>query len=196
MISHGDDDHQGGFKAIKQHIPYDELILGEPNRAPDSIYKPCLRGDHWTWNGVHFSVLHPEESTQGKNNRSCVLRINNQTHSMLIPGDIEKKVERKLVKERANDLASDILVAGHHGKTSSSPLWLNYVRPDYFIISSAFMNQYGFPHPVILSRVLSSHVMNTANKGCLVITVGRSVEYFYQRQLRQSFWSHYYDTVL
>ena len=141
-------------------------------------------------------MLHPEKSTQGKNNRSCVLRITNHHHAMLIPGDAEKKIETKLVDDIGDKLVSDILIAGHHGsKTSSSQLWLDYVQPHFFIVSSAFMNQYGFPHPLILSRVLLSHMINTGNNGRIVFSVGHSIQYFHQRQLRQAFWNHYYDTV-
>lgn len=193
VISHGDDDHQGGFLALQQQISFNQLLLGEPDRAPGVHFDPCLRGHHWDWDGVGFTILHPDANTSGKNNRSCIIKINNTHHAILLPGDAEKKIEKQLVTRYGSDLAADILVAGHHGsKTSNSVDFLDFVAPDYFVISSAFLNQYRFPHQEVVQRLHGVQQMNTANQGLIRMEVGEKIDIFSQAQSRKSHWNHYY----
>ena len=54
------------------------------------------------------------------NDASCVLRVQTATQTILLPGDIERRSERLLLADNAAQLPSDILVAPHHGSTTSS----------------------------------------------------------------------------
>jgi competence protein ComEC len=61
-----------------------------------------MAGQEWTWDGVHFSVLHPLEKdyTRGlsPNANSCVLRLQSTSGQVaLLVGDIEAPQERELL---------------------------------------------------------------------------------------------------
>ena len=68
-----------------------------------------------------FTLLHPDDAVyKATNNRSCVLKIEASGGSVLVTGDIEKKVETRLLQHKQELLSADILIAPHHGSKSSS----------------------------------------------------------------------------
>jgi competence protein ComEC len=101
-------------------------------------------------------VLHPSAQDYQENNKSnamsCVLRISNGTHTTLLVGDIEKAQELRLVGEGA-PLRADVLLVPHHGsKTSSSPEFLDAVKPSIALVQSGYRNRYGHPAEPVLVR--------------------------------------------
>ncbi len=73
--------------------------------------------------------------------------------NFLLTGDIGREAELKLITER---LVSDVTVlkAGHHGSnTSSTPEFLNVVRPQATVISVGTDNQYGHPDEEVIERL-------------------------------------------
>lgn len=102
------------------------------------------------------------------NSGSMVLQINIEGFKVLITGDLPAKFEKVLVQRYGQELESDILVAGHHGsKTSSDELFLQTVRPEYFIISSGESNSYGHPNVEVLERAetLGFNILRTDSLG-------------------------------
>lgn len=107
------------------------------------------------------------------NNRSLVIRLAYKNFSMLFPGDILELRERSIIDPFGPLLASDVLLAPHHGsKTSSSKFFLDHVRPKSVIISCGFQNRYGFPHPDVLSRLkqINAELYRTDQHGAVLIT--------------------------
>ena len=82
-----------------------------------------------------------------------------------------KKAEEELVALNY-DLQSTILVAPHHGSSSSStPEFLKLVNPKYIIISSGWKNRFGFPAPDVLKRYEKNKIIifRTDVNGCVSI---------------------------
>src|SRR5690606_28071479 len=105
----------------------------------------CVAGQQWRWDGVLFEVLQPAagdyDTPQKPNAMSCVLRISNGTHSVLLAGDIELAQERRLVAAGTN-LKADVLLVPHHGsKTSSSAEFLDAVRPTLALAQVGYRNR-------------------------------------------------------
>jgi competence protein ComEC len=76
MISHGDGDHIGGAESLLKAYPQTQ-VLGQ---GIDELSTPgrtfCEAGQKWNWDGVEFTVLHPDVATyKATNNRSCVLKV-------------------------------------------------------------------------------------------------------------------------
>ncbi|OGF95773.1 hypothetical protein A2Y47_02565 [Candidatus Giovannonibacteria bacterium RIFCSPLOWO2_12_43_8] len=71
-------------------------------------------------------------------------------------GDGEKGEELKLV-QAGDNLESEVLKVGHHGsKTSSNPLFLEEVNPEYALISVGAKNRYGHPAQITLDNLLAA----------------------------------------
>lgn len=87
------------------------------------------------------------------NDTSLCLRIDAGEASFLITGDGETPVEDRL-REGGEPIDADILVAGHHGSsTSSRQKFLNAVSPKATAISCGAGNDYGHPHEKTLERL-------------------------------------------
>jgi len=174
IISNGDNDHIGGAKSILEQIKVDEL-LGQD--LGDLVYdnrQLCQQGQKWHWDGVDFEILHPDKYYKKSNNRSCVLKVSNTGGALIIAADIEKKVERKLVRNHAAKLDADILIVPHHGsRTSSTENFISAVSPEYALVAAGYKNRFRHPRPIIVKRYESRGVkiINTAESGAISMTV-------------------------
>jgi len=76
VVSHGDNDHIGGVASVLKDFPVDDVRAGIPELVTMSEARQCRQGERWRWDGVDFSVLHPDARYYRKgNNASCVIRI-------------------------------------------------------------------------------------------------------------------------
>ena len=152
IVSHDDMDHRGGVAAVTDVVPVGEIFRsGRPLRSDDQV---CRADQTWVWDDVVFQILAPiDDVVNSRNDRSCVLRIQSATGSVLLTGDIGHRAERMLVKRYAERLRSDVIVVPHHGaKTSSSRLFLEAVQPQIAIVSRGSGNRYGHPHQSVIAR--------------------------------------------
>jgi competence protein ComEC len=101
-------------------------------------------------------VLSPpagEPSSKRSNNRSLVLALRYGRHSFLLTGDIERSVERSLVREGLLP-PSDVLKVAHHGsRTSTTPEFLAAVRPSLALISAGHDNTFRHPHADVVESL-------------------------------------------
>ncbi|UCB56163.1 MAG: DNA internalization-related competence protein ComEC/Rec2 [Thiotrichales bacterium] len=154
VISHGDGDHIGGAVSLLREFP-ETPLLGQGIDQLDAVdSKDCEAGQTWEWDDVRFTIIHPDQGAYtSSNNRSCVLKIETRGGSTLLTGDIEKKIENRLLRRDAARLAADILIAPHHGsKTSSTPAFVTAVSPRIVIFAAGYRNRYRFPHRDVVSR--------------------------------------------
>lgn len=171
VISHGDLDHSGGLYSFQEH--YDSTpVLGSMQSSGSGVGR-CTRGDSWTWDGFTYRVLHPSGGLPYlRNNSSCVLSISNASSSILLAGDIEDFVERRLLAENLQQ--HTILLAPHHGsKSSSSPAFITQVDPSVAIATASLGNRFGFPRETVRERYRSRDIplWGTGECGALKIVV-------------------------
>ena len=159
VVSHRDSDHSGGAASVLGLQPQAELLSsiesGHPLQTLRSVTR-CAAGQGWDWDGVRFDVLHPlagDYAGPAKPNAlSCVLRVSNGAHTALLVADIEQPQEARLVGG-ADTLRADVLLVPHHGsKTSSSPAFLDAVRPRFALVQAGYRNRFGHPAPPVLAR--------------------------------------------
>lgn len=170
VVSHGDNDHSGGTASLLRLLPTGLVYSSVPELVPSRRALPCRAGQDWRWDGVHFGFLSPVGRSGNDNDLSCVLAVSGLQHRILLTGDIERLAESSLVHRYGEELSSDILVVPHHGsKNSSSRAFLERVSPRYAVISSGYLNRFGFPHPAVLARLndVSATVLNTAQEGAI-----------------------------
>jgi competence protein ComEC len=92
-----------------------------------------------------------------------------------LTGDIEARVERRLARELGSALASDVLVAGHHGSaTSTHPEFLDAVAPGLVLYASGYANQFGFPVEEVRERVAAKGIpaLDTGLVGAVELRLG------------------------
>jgi competence protein ComEC len=175
VVSHADRDHAGGLTGLAEGIPIDRIDSGEPAGLDLPGAEPCRAGEGWDWSGVSFRFLHPADDGFRGNDASCVLRIETGGHAILLTGDIQARVERRLARESGEALASDVLIAGHHGSaTSTHPEFLDAVAPGLVLFASGYANHFGFPVKEVRERVSARGIpaLDTGLAGAIELRLG------------------------
>jgi competence protein ComEC len=170
LISHADMDHRGGASSIiGAYQP--AMVIGPDGLAATT--NVCRAGESWHWDGVDFLVLHPGAGTQdlarSDNNGSCVLLVSAPGATVLLPGDIESRVERSLA-ELDRLPPADLVLAPHHGSRSSSDAaMVAATRPRFVVFATGFRNRWNFPAGVVVQRWRSAGActLSTADEGAL-----------------------------
>ena len=162
VLSHADADHIGGAATLARAYPGTAAVSSVARERVLALgyasAQPCIAGMRWAWDGVEFTLLHPQPGdttpAHRTNAHSCVLHVASRHGSLLLTGDIERAQEKLLAAgPQAEMLAADLLLAAHHGsKTSSSAEFLLAVHPRLVAIQVGFMNSYGHPHPDVMQR--------------------------------------------
>jgi competence protein ComEC len=99
--------------------------------------------------GAYLEVLSPDRPVPGlETNTACVVtRLVYGETSFMLSCDAPISIEKYLVSLDGMKLHSTVLKAGHHGsKTSSSPIFVGYVDPEYAVFSRGCGNKYGHPN--------------------------------------------------
>jgi competence protein ComEC len=193
VISHADNDHIGGARALFQRLDVLATQSGEPGAIDWSRSSWCRSGHRWSWDGVGFEYLAPFAREEG-NNGSCVQRVEAADGRVaLLPGDIERRVELQLLGQRYRQLAADILVAPHHGsRTSSSVEFVEAVQPDYVLFPVGYRNRFGFPAAEVVQRyrAVGARTLDSADSGAIQLRVeaGRPLQAVAYRQRRKRYW--------
>jgi competence protein ComEC len=172
-ISHGHADHIGGMSAVIRNFHPAELWMGPQVATPEfhHLMKAAVdngvsarqrhAGEAFDFGSVHITVLSPPQDWQLKervrDDDAMVLRAENRGRSLLLVGDVGKKVEHSLLNET---LRADLLKVGHHGSnTSSTAEFLAAVRPRYGVISAGVRNRFRHPRPETLQRLSDAKIL-------------------------------------
>jgi competence protein ComEC len=174
VVSHEDSDHIGGLVHLIENFPIRGVIGSIPLKhsvhqvfqKKNLSFRNCEAGQKWQWDGIDFIIWHPgfDQQYLKPNERSCVLEVRNQYHSIWLTGDVEKKGEA-MIQVRVNSMNQQLeeivhrkvlLMAPHHGsKTSSSEGFIDILQPDAVFSQTGYKNRYHHPHPIILQRYQS-----------------------------------------
>jgi competence protein ComEC len=164
-LTHAHEDHIGGLPALVSDFRPRELWTGATPDYPSwrklqaraktagTIVRPLQAGARFEFGGASVEALAPvadyAPANVPKNNDSLVLRVTFGRHRFLLPGDVEKQVERMLDLSRV-----DVLKVAHHGsRTSSTEEFLDAVSPVFAIVSAGVDNRYGHPNVDVLERL-------------------------------------------
>ena len=195
ILSHADQDHAGGFAGLHGDIPIGRTLSGEPGEIPQAGAAPCRAGETWDWDGVGFTLLHPDRDDLSGNDSSCVLRVVAGETAVLLTGDAGRGAEGRLAARLGAGLRSDVLVAGHHGSaTSSAAPFLAAVAPRYVLYAAGFANRWGFPAAEVRRRVtaLGAVELDTGSLGAISFQLGPEglvgPDWYRARHLR--LWTH------
>ncbi|KQX01827.1 competence protein ComEC [Massilia sp. Root418] len=200
VVSHADADHIGGALAVMDSVRTAWTLSSLPSTHPvvraSALHTPCAAGQHWTWDGVRFDVLHPAAGSYRnpvlKNNaRSCVLRISAGGRAMLLAGDIEAAQETELLARAPGALASDVLLAPHHGSgTSSTQAFLAAVQPGYAVFQVGYRNRYHHPQKQVYQRYggIGAVRLRTDESGALTLEFNGQLAVERYRESHPRYW--------
>ena len=192
LLSHADNDHAGGAPFIAAHMPIGLTMAGQAADVDARLAaQPCVPGQHWRWDGVHFEILHSPPPPATANEQSCVLRVAAGDQAVLLTGDIGIRGEYQMLDKT---LAASVLLAPHHGsRSSSSYAFIRAVNPHWVVFSAGRHSQYGHPHPLVVKRYreLKAEPVYTASAGAIRFVLddtGKTRQAWTWRKHAQRFW--------
>jgi competence protein ComEC len=154
IITHGHADHMDDYEDVIDFYgrvktyssKYDETILLNELKGKYDI-ELLKSGDKLMLEEITFEVLGPMRKYDNENDNSLVLQTVINGYAYLFTGDIEKEAEIDLVNKYRDKLYSNFIKVAHHGSsTSTTKEFLNYVKPNYYLLSVKKDNKYGFPN--------------------------------------------------
>jgi len=203
ILSHDDIDHTGGTDSVLQEMPVAWLSSSQPLTTVKTYtgkLRYCRDGINWNWDGVSFEFLHPgkDSFTPGvklhNNDLSCVLRISIGNQHILLTGDIEKRAEKRLLKLHTAQLAASLLIAPHHGSSSSSDVdFVAAVLPDYVVFTSGYRNRFGHPKAIVRQRYQDSGaiLLRSDFDGAILAWMNaQGLTITRYRQVHHRYWTH------
>ena len=138
--------------------------------------------------GVEVSFLNPPVSERrmrrGRdslflNNQSLVMKLKFKNIDVLLAADIGEEAEYRMMRGNCQ-LKADILKIPHHGSVSSStPAFIQRVKPTYAILSVGERTIGNLPHPEVLRRYqeLGAKIFRTDKQGAITVkTDGEKIE--------------------
>jgi len=172
VLTHAHSDHIGGLARIVQNFHPRELWLGiDPETtALDHLLavaaanhvevKKHTAGESFNWHGTTIRVLSPPPDwvpkAQPRNDDSLAMLVSYRNTSVLLAGDVEKRMEKYIAGESP---AADVLKVAHHGSaTSTTEELLRAVHPRFAVISVGWHNSFGHPREEVLNRLQTDHV--------------------------------------
>ncbi|QGN37457.1 ComEC family protein [Klebsiella oxytoca] len=150
VLSHEHLDHRGGLNSVLKAWP--RIWVRSPLGWAGHL--ACQRGEVWQWRGLTFRALWPlPGATKQGNDRSCVVRIDDGKHSILLTGDIETPAEQAMISRYWQHLASTIIQVPHHGSNTSSGIaLLRSVAGEAALASASRYNAWRMPSTKVQQR--------------------------------------------
>lgn len=179
VLTHTDTDHMGDMLELAKHFSIREIYVSKGSMTQtdfvDKLKKMKAKvhvvevGDRLPIFDSALEVLYPLTQGDGGNDDSIVLYGEFFRTKFLFTGDLEAPGEGQMVAAYP-DLRVDVLKAGHHGsKGSSSPEFLEHIKPKLALISAGKNNRYQHPHQETLERFekIQTKILRTDEQGAI-----------------------------
>jgi competence protein ComEC len=191
LATHAHADHMNGLNDIARNFQVRAALLGrttardetELARFAETLRRERVpveliaRGDRLKFGAATVDVLWPPRAdetaqTLSENNDSLVLRVRYGSRTFLLTGDIEREAEAALVAAE-EELQSDVVKIAHHGsRTSSSPAFVEAVRPSVAVVSVGQASPFGHPDQSVVARwrAAGAEVLQTGRRGTVTVS--------------------------
>jgi len=194
--THPHEDHIGGLDAVIKSFNTEKVYLPKAVHTTDSFrdvlkavsdrgikVATAAQGVSMALSGMTAEFIGPVSSDYDNlNNHSAVLKLTYGEVSFLFQGDAEEESEKDILKSpMGSRLKADVLKLGHHGSSSSTtPEYLEQVKPEYAVVMAGKGNDYGHPHKETMELLESKGiaVYRTDEQGTIVVeSDGKSIKF-------------------
>ncbi len=179
ILTHYDGDHAGGTPHLLTRISTENLFLpyaedpdqvgGKLSRLSDAAVHSVKDDVKISYGDTEITIFAPVSYNSGNESSMCVL-FQTENCDILIIGDRSETTERLLI-ERHELPRLDVLVAGHHGaSTSTSVELLQATNPEYVFISVSEDNPYRHPAQQTIDRIVEfgCKILRTDENGTVI----------------------------
>lgn len=159
IATHSDLDHIGGLSEVYKVYDVEHTIYGDlTDEAACQIFEKDARAGSESFendsnttidlgkNGS-LTIFDPTDKAADTNDNSVICLIQYGDTYFFCSGDAGESTEKML---RGKLPECDVVIAGHHGSSTSNSL-LDILQPEYFLISAGVNNEYGHPHKEVLT---------------------------------------------
>ena len=179
ILTNTDKEHVGDLLEVTKAFHVGEILVSKGSltqkefvaelEASQTKVRSVTAGENLPIFGSYLEVLSPRKIGDGDRDDSLVLYGKLLDKHFLFTGNLKEKGEKELLKQYPT-LELDILKAGQHGsKTSSSPAFLEKLKPELTLISVGKNNRAKLPHQETLTRIenINSKVYRTDQQGAI-----------------------------
>ena len=136
-------------------------------------------GDKIKYKDLEFDIISPAINakpvkTKDLHDNTIVFIFKKENFKGIFTGDINFKVENRLLNKYKEQLTANLLKVSHHGSDkSTSNNWLKVVKPQISIIGVGGKNRYGHPKENLLARLQNSgaKIFRTDEDGTIKISL-------------------------
>ncbi|MDQ6954122.1 MAG: DNA internalization-related competence protein ComEC/Rec2 [Mariprofundaceae bacterium] len=203
ILSHAQADHAGGAQRLLDSVrDVSELWLADvPANHGYTVMQHVVQrvissggmvrwlkqGDVLRMGGATVTILWPPKAYApgNDNNTSLVLSVAlNDGIKLFLAGDMEKPVERALLKNTQLQSHTLMLMPHHGSRTSSTPLLVKRLQAEIVVAQTGRHNHFGFPKEDVLQRYrdVGSDIWNTADGAIVWHIKDRKVQQFHMQK--------------
>ncbi|HET5650795.1 TPA: ComEC family competence protein [Streptococcus pneumoniae] len=179
ILTNTDKEHVGDLLEVTKAFHVGEILVSKGSlkqkqfvvelQATQTKVRSMTVGENLPIFGSQLEVLSPRKMGDGGHDDTLVLYGKFLDKQFLFTGNLEEKGEKDLLKHYP-DLKVNVLKASQHGnKKSSSPAFLEKLKPELTLISVGKSNRMKLPHQETLTRLegINSKVYRTDQQGAI-----------------------------
>ena len=179
VLTNTDKEHVGDLLEVTKAFHVGEILVSKGSltqkefvaelQATQTKVRSVTGGENLPIFGSYLEVLSPRKVGDGSHDDSLFLYGRLLDKHFLFTGNLKEKGEKEFLKQYPT-LEVDVLKVGQHGsKTSSSPVFLEKLKPAITLISVGNNNRAKLPHQETLTRLetIKSKIYRTDQKGAI-----------------------------
>lgn len=200
VLTHPDEDHAGGAKAVLKNFPVKLMVVSPIGLEPDKEATKLVRPEYlsllnWALQenialkvaeagaflpldpAITVKILNPpvpplKGTLSDTNNASVVISLSYGKLKLLFTGDIALEAQKWLLEYKRPYLRAQVLKVPHHGSRYFEADFLKAVNPKIAVVSVGAQNNFGHPDQAVLDLLVrrKNLIYRTDLDGAVILT--------------------------